>query len=162
MLGIMQVMQYGTKIELLETTTSDYVERLHCSRCNVSQKSTLRKTVRIETMCKLTKEETCMYSHKIMFGIGVIAVVFTMSACQKNDAPKKASQSQPAVSPLVDFRQKISMKSSLTAMKPGKVATATVTITNTGDEDWPAGGASPVNLSYHWIDRSQQVVVFRR
>lgn len=101
-----------------------------------------------------------MHSNKMMFGIGVMAVVLAMSACQKDDAPKTASQSQPAVSPLVDFRQKISMKTPLKTMKLGKVDTATVTITNTGSEDWPIGGASPVNLAYHWIDKSKTIVVF--
>lgn len=101
-----------------------------------------------------------MYSYKKLLGIAVISVVLAMTACQKNDSSKPSSQNQPAVSPLVDFRQKINMKTPLKTIKLGKVDTATVTITNTGSEDWPIGGASPVNLAYHWIDKSQTIVVF--
>lgn len=101
-----------------------------------------------------------MFSNKMMIGIGAIAVMLVMTACEKEDAAKLAAQKQLALLSLVDFRQKISMKSPLTAMKPGQVATTAVTITNTSNENWPSGGAYPVHLAYHWIDQSQNVVVW--
>ena len=36
----------------------------------------------------------------------------------------------------------------------------TVTVSNTGTVTWPAGGAAPVHLSYHWLDATGQVVVW--
>ena len=36
----------------------------------------------------------------------------------------------------------------------------TVTVSNTGTVTWPAGGAAPVHLSYHWLDVTGQVVVW--
>ena len=35
-----------------------------------------------------------------------------------------------------------------------------VTLTNTGTVAWPAGGATPVHLSYHWLDPSGQIVLW--
>jgi subtilisin family serine protease len=35
-----------------------------------------------------------------------------------------------------------------------------VTVTNTGAATWPAGGPTPVHLSYHWIDAVGQMVVW--
>jgi subtilisin family serine protease len=38
--------------------------------------------------------------------------------------------------------------------------TFTVTVSNTGAVTWPAGGAAPVHLSYHWLDAMGKVVVW--
>jgi hypothetical protein len=57
-------------------------------------------------------------------------------------------------------RQEISLKPPLTSMKRGQVVITTATVTNASNWDWPAGGVFPVHLSYHWIDRSQKIVVF--
>jgi len=38
--------------------------------------------------------------------------------------------------------------------------TVTVTVSNTGTATWPAGGATPVHLSYHWLDPSSRMVVW--
>lgn len=95
-----------------------------------------------------------MFGKKTMLGIGVLAIALSMSACEKTDAPKAP------IMRLTEFGQKIGMESPLKAMKPGQTATAAVTITNISTQDWPAGGASPVHLSYHWIDRSGKVAVF--
>jgi hypothetical protein len=100
-----------------------------------------------------------MHSNQMMIGIGAIAIVLAMSACQKNDAQKKAVQNQPTVSTNQNYRQKISVMSPPVTMKLGQVATIEVTVTNTSTMDWPASGSSPVNLSYHWVDRSGMVVV---
>ena len=35
-----------------------------------------------------------------------------------------------------------------------------ITVTNTGTVSWPAGGATPVHLSYHWLDQLGNVVVW--
>ncbi len=35
-----------------------------------------------------------------------------------------------------------------------------VTVTNTGTATWPAGGPTPVHLSYHWLDGTGQMVVW--
>ena len=35
-----------------------------------------------------------------------------------------------------------------------------VTVTNTGTATWPAGGPTPVHLSYHWFDATGQLVVW--
>jgi hypothetical protein len=100
-----------------------------------------------------------MYNSKMTFLIGAIFAILALSACQKNDTSKTA-QTQPPVSPLTDYRQKISMKTPITVMKPGTVVKTIVRITNIGSEVWPTAGTSPVNLAYHWIDRSKNIVVF--
>lgn len=38
--------------------------------------------------------------------------------------------------------------------------TFSVTVTNTGTVTWPAGGATPVHLSYHWLGPTGQVVAW--
>ncbi|HAF11038.1 MAG TPA: hypothetical protein DCK98_13290 [Chloroflexi bacterium] len=38
--------------------------------------------------------------------------------------------------------------------------TFTVTVSNTGTVTWPAGGTTPVHLSYHWLGPTGQVVVW--
>lgn len=38
--------------------------------------------------------------------------------------------------------------------------TIAVTVTNTGKATWPAGGLTPVHLSYHWFDANGRVVVW--
>jgi len=38
--------------------------------------------------------------------------------------------------------------------------TLPVTVTNTGTASWPAGGLTPVHLSYHWLDAGGQVVLW--
>lgn len=108
----------------------------------------------------MTKEGDFMHSIKMMLGLGVIASMLAMSACQKDDAAKLASQKQLALLSLTDFRQKISMKTPISTMKSGQVVTAPVTITNSGNENWPAGGGYPVHLAYHWYDRSGNLVVW--
>jgi subtilisin family serine protease len=35
-----------------------------------------------------------------------------------------------------------------------------VTVTNTGIATWPAGGLTPVHLSYHWLDATGQLVIW--
>lgn len=35
-----------------------------------------------------------------------------------------------------------------------------VTVTNTGTGTWPAGGLTPVHLSYHWFDASGQLMIW--
>ncbi len=42
----------------------------------------------------------------------------------------------------------------------GTLFTAKVTVTNTSPGLWPAGGANPVRLSYHWLDANGNVVVW--
>jgi len=42
----------------------------------------------------------------------------------------------------------------------GTIATIPVLITNTGNFSWPAVGAFPIDLSYHWMDQSGSTVVW--
>ncbi len=42
----------------------------------------------------------------------------------------------------------------------GETKTFPATVSNAGNVTWPSGGASPVNLSYHWYDASGRVVVW--
>jgi len=42
----------------------------------------------------------------------------------------------------------------------GSLTPISVTVTNAGDEPWPASGPTPVNLSYHWYDAQGAVVVW--
>src|SRR5438270_425708 len=39
-----------------------------------------------------------------------------------------------------------------TTLVQGASAQVSVQVTNTGNEVWPAAGANPVNLTYHWCD----------
>jgi hypothetical protein len=45
-------------------------------------------------------------------------------------------------------------------MQINTTASVQTTVTNTGNQTWPAGGTNPVHLSYHWLDSNGQVVVF--
>ncbi|HEY3366592.1 MAG TPA: S8 family serine peptidase [Symbiobacteriaceae bacterium] len=45
-------------------------------------------------------------------------------------------------------------------MNPGQLVTVSITVTNTGSMTWPAGGANPVHLSYHWRDDKGNAVIF--
>lgn len=40
----------------------------------------------------------------------------------------------------------------------GSSSTVSVVVTNTGTTTWPAGGANPVHLSYHWLQSGATVV----
>ncbi|MBM4420447.1 MAG: hypothetical protein FJ034_02445 [Chloroflexi bacterium] len=42
----------------------------------------------------------------------------------------------------------------------GALGTVALTVTNTGNFTWPAAGANPVALSYHWIDSAGQAAVW--
>jgi hypothetical protein len=42
----------------------------------------------------------------------------------------------------------------------GSQTTVPITVTNTGNFTWPAGGANPVDLSYHWIDGAGRTVIW--
>ena len=95
-----------------------------------------------------------MNDKRMMLGVCAAVIALSMSACGQTDAPKASTRA------LVEFGQNISLESPLKTMKLGQTATIAVAIKNASREDWPAGGASPVNLSYHWIDRSGKIVVF--
>ncbi len=48
---------------------------------------------------------------------------------------------------------------------PGSLAAnqqvnVTITLTNTGSQVWPQGGANPVKISYHWLTSSGQIAVW--
>ncbi|HET8568894.1 MAG TPA: SpoIID/LytB domain-containing protein [Candidatus Limnocylindria bacterium] len=42
----------------------------------------------------------------------------------------------------------------------GATLTVPVTLTNTGNEAWTAGGPNPVNLTYHWYDERGAILVW--
>jgi len=46
------------------------------------------------------------------------------------------------------------------ALVPGGWAPVEVRVTNTGLQSWPAGGATPVRLGYHWLDGDGSAVVW--
>jgi stage II sporulation protein D len=46
------------------------------------------------------------------------------------------------------------------AIVPGGWAPVDVRVTNTGLHSWPAAGAAPVRLGYHWLDASGNAVVW--
>jgi hypothetical protein len=101
-----------------------------------------------------------MCVNKVTLGVGCIALVLAMSACQKKESPKATPDGKPVVSGIGDFQQRITMKTPLTEMKAGEVVKPVVTISNTSSANWPTTGSAPVNFSYHWADRTQKVVVF--
>jgi len=46
------------------------------------------------------------------------------------------------------------------AVKSGDPATLLITVTNTSNFTWPAGGTTPVHLGYHWIGNGGQTLVW--
>jgi len=42
----------------------------------------------------------------------------------------------------------------------GSTVTIPIVLTNTGNFAWPAGGANPVDLSYHWLDSAGRMVTW--
>ena len=46
------------------------------------------------------------------------------------------------------------------AIVPGGQVPVQVQVTNTGLQSWPAGGAAPVRLGYHWLDGNGMAVVW--
>lgn len=46
------------------------------------------------------------------------------------------------------------------AIVPGGQVPVQVEVTNTGLQSWPAGGAAPVRLGYHWLDGNGKAVVW--
>lgn len=45
-------------------------------------------------------------------------------------------------------------------LAPGGEVPVEVRVTNTGRQSWPAGGAAPVRLGYHWLDGDGKAVVW--
>jgi hypothetical protein len=48
----------------------------------------------------------------------------------------------------------------VTQLPAGTLNSVDVTVRNTGELPWPAGGANPVRLAYHWFDASGRLVVW--
>src|SRR5439155_9009691 len=70
-----------------------------------------------------------------------------------------------SVSVAVVTRSTAALQASLSASPPptllaGGSANVDVAVTNVGASTWPATGAQPVNLSYHWYDANGKVVVW--
>jgi hypothetical protein len=66
--------------------------------------------------------------------------------------------------PLVGFKVEFGRHNIPTEMIASETVLADVTIKNASSKTWPSkpdpGGRNAVNLSYHWLDRKRQVVVF--
>jgi Ig-like domain from next to BRCA1 gene len=66
--------------------------------------------------------------------------------------------------PLAGFKVEFVKHDIPTTMKPGQTVSADVTIKNASSRTWPSETDSKrqhaVNLSYHWLDRKRQMVVY--
>jgi hypothetical protein len=66
--------------------------------------------------------------------------------------------------PLAGFKVEFGKHNIPTEMVAGQSVFADITIKNTSSKTWPSKpnpkGRNAVNLSYHWLDRKRQVVVF--
>ena len=66
--------------------------------------------------------------------------------------------------PLVGFKVEFGKHDIPTEMMVGQSVSADVTFKNASSKTWPSkpdpGGRNAVNLSYHWLDRKRQMVVF--
>jgi hypothetical protein len=59
-----------------------------------------------------------------------------------------------------DFKAAYSVGGALPGFEAGKAATVPLTITNLGKGLFPAAGAYPVDLGYHWVDPTGKAVVW--
>jgi hypothetical protein len=66
--------------------------------------------------------------------------------------------------PLAGFKVEFGPHNVPTEMVAGEILLADITIKNASTKTWPSKpnqrGRNAVNLSYHWLDRKRQVVVF--
>jgi hypothetical protein len=66
--------------------------------------------------------------------------------------------------PLTGFKVEFVKQDVPSEMGPGQTVSVDVTIKNVSSETWPskpdAKERNAVNLSYHWLDRRRQIVVF--
>lgn len=83
-----------------------------------------------------------------------------ITACDTSSVSNSALETKSPIMPLYEFSQKIKITTPLKEMKRGEIVRAGVTIRNTSSEVWPSKGGSPVHLSYHWLDKAGNVVVF--
>jgi hypothetical protein len=82
-------------------------------------------------------------------------VLCTFFGCGGGDSPKL---------PAAGFKVEFGKHNIPTEMVAGETVLADVTIKNASFRTWPSKpnsrGRNAVNLSYHWLDRKRQVVVF--
>lgn len=62
--------------------------------------------------------------------------------------------------PLTEFLIHFQIDDSNYQPKAGEIFNLICRVTNAGTETWPIAGIRPVNISYHWVDRNRNVVIF--
>jgi hypothetical protein len=106
-------------------------------------------------MLARTKVENHMNALSLLTVIWVLVPVLSVVFGCGESSPKL---------PLAGFKVEFGKHNVPTEMVAGETVLADVTIKNASSKTWPSKpdprGRNAVNLSYHWLDRRRQVVVF--